>query len=83
MKQSVSEKLIAFYYTLALYGIFNISRFTKEDAMRMKDNMGETAAMIYAVYAKMVLPFITVFAGYMAVYLTFCFIRQITAKGGK
>ncbi|TNV09594.1 hypothetical protein FH968_23245 [Buttiauxella sp. B2] len=82
-RTKVSEAVIALCYTLAVYGIYFQSRFTTESATRMKDNMGESLGLLYAVYAHILSPIITIAAGYTAVYLTFCFIRQVTEKGGK
>lgn len=82
-RKKISEAVIAFWYTLAVYGIYFQSRFTTESVTRMKDFMGETQGLLYAVYGNLLNPLLTITAGYTAVYLTFRFIRQITEKGGK
>ncbi|PIF06851.1 hypothetical protein [Candidatus Pantoea floridensis] len=79
----ISEQVIALCYTLAVSGIYFISRFTNEDIVRMKSDSGEIAAKLYALFGVILMPIITLFAGYTAIYLTFRFIRQITEKGGK
>ncbi|WP_420147302.1 hypothetical protein [Spirosoma sp.] len=49
----------------------------------MKDFMGETQGLLYAVYGHLLNPLLTITAGYTALYLTFRFFRQITEKGGE
>ncbi|RDU15070.1 hypothetical protein [Citrobacter freundii] len=79
----VSEAVIALCYTLAGVGIYFQSTFKAENVTRMKDNMGDTHGLLYAVYGNLLNPLITITAGYTAVYLTLCFIRQFIEKRGK
>lgn len=82
-RTKVSEAIIALCYTLAACGIYTMSGFSKEKVMLMESYMGEKHGFLYSIYGNILLPVITIAAGYTAVYLTFCFIRQITEKGGK
>lgn len=82
-RTKISESVIALCYTITGFGIYFQSTFKAENVTRTKDNMGDTHGLLYAVFGYLLNPLITITAGYTAVYLTLCFIRQVTEKKGK
>ncbi|HFT3113314.1 TPA: hypothetical protein ACH3IE_005505 [Salmonella enterica subsp. enterica serovar Paratyphi B] len=83
----ISEKLISFYYVIAIFTIiFNLS-FPMKEVANWTTNMGGFLTVmdynIFFLIVKVIIPIISIFTGYNAILMTLQYIRQVTEKGGK